>query len=101
MEANENILYAISEQENISFNHIKRYYSILKEIPCVFNKDDYFALNCLYNIIHNKNKDKSFEYILSDALFNTYRFSSIDYLSSEYINDKNLNNKYLTLKKKN
>ena len=105
MERGIDYLSAIAEETNVSLNHIKRYYDILTRIPCVRNGDLNQSLNCLYYLIllkkNNEETKYEFRYLLDDALYKTYKDSSIPDLSLYYIaiNDLDLKESLKQLKR--
>ena len=103
MEISNNILSLIAEETNVSLYHVQRYYDILNGIPCVYDGNKYQLLNCLYLLINLRKENmcpinaSEFYYLLSDALYKTYKEESIPYLSIFYIDVNNLFNDFNTL----
>ena len=86
MNTNNDYLSVIAEESCISLNKVNKYYDSIKDIPCINQDDKMHSLNCLcllISLMKNKN-NQSFNYILSDALYKTYREDALPYITDEY-----------------
>ena len=97
MNIDENLLIAMSEETNVSINHIKRYYDLLIEMPFVLNGTKEQLLNCLYLLINIRKirperfGTNDFYYNLNDAVKAVYKIElSNDYMMEDlFYFDKN------------
>ena len=94
MKISKNNMVFLAEEENISLNHINKYYDILSRIPCVYNGNKNQLLNCLYSLIFlSKNNpcdfySEEFNCILSKVLLSTYKEEALPYLNIYFNNSK-------------
>ena len=110
---------SIDELREISYEYdfplykIVKYYHMIKNCPCVLERDEQSLIDCLYLIVQDrtsiyyiiaqynpkvdgtfeqfkKEKYKSLEYSISDALYRIYDEAAIDNLSEQYKYTKRL-----------
>lgn len=100
-------LQEIAYEYDFPLHKIVKYYEMIKNYPCVLERDEQSLIDCLYLIVQDrtsiyyilsqynpkidgtfeefkKEKYKSLEYSISDALYRTYDEAAIDNLSEQY-----------------
>lgn len=107
MMLDEEVLLELESEYEISFSTIMKYYTILKDIPCVTGGSEYNLRECLELLIQDRisnsfiikeqdnKKDalkvqKSLEYSISSALYEIYEEKSIPYLCDEFIQERDI-----------
>ena len=107
MEIDDERLEELANECDTSLAHVKRLYNLIKDIPCVFMKDDETFLRCLQTLISDRisqtfiqsqsrdyDKRKDLRYSISDALYRYYEDDAIPYLSETYIQMHELDGGY-------
>jgi hypothetical protein len=105
-------LLELEREYGISFSQIMKYYTILKDIPCVANGSEENFRECLEIVIQDRvsnsfivgqkefkddvmRVNKSLDYSISYALYYIYDEEAIPYLSEEFKNERDLNESQL------